>query len=453
MGAAGPSSAMNPDRSGRHRQFGLRQIMVLMVYVAVLLGIARGVRDADDDVAWVVLAVMVGLGVAGAGLWMAMRLTRFAFAGWVLFVIGYMGTAIGTIQYLAIPSLPVLIGSIIYLNGRRRATNQDALLWVLGVAVERGMPLGPGVAAFSGQVAGMDRVWTGALARLLDGGVPLPEAIESVPRCVSAEARVLIRSGYEAGRLGGGIREAVESRRRRQPVMQAFGARVAYLCWVVFFSQAVVGFVLYFIMPKFEAILMDFGVELARSTTLLTGLSRIAANYGGYGLVAELLVAGYAAFLLMGGSNLNLPLVDRFFRRRHTILILRCLAVAVESGRPIGPALDSLARWYPTRWVARNLADAAAYARQGVEPIEALHGCELIGSGDRGVLDAARSVGNLAWALREVAETAERRAGYRLQAWSQVLFVLTVIGLGLVALLIAVGCFAPLVQIITRLSE
>ncbi len=448
-----PSTAPKPARKGRRRQLGLRQIMIVMVYVAVLLAVARAAAEVDGDVQRVVLAVLVGVGVAGLGLWAALRMTRFAFVGWILFVIGYMVVAAGTILWMAIPSFPVLIGAIIYLLARRRATHQEALLWILLVAVERRMPLAPGVRAFSDQVSGIFHVWADALAGLLEAGVPLPEALESVPRCAPAEARVLIRSGAESGQLASGLREAIESRRRRQPVMQSFGARVAYLCWVFLFSEGIVGFVLTFVMPKIAAIFEDFGIELPSTTMLLTGLARIVSNYGGFVLAGELAVAAYLVYAFFAGTGLGLPLFDRIFRGRHAALILRALAVAVGSGRPIQPALDSLARSYPTRWVGRLLEDAADYARQGVDPIEALHGCDLITASDRGLLEAARGAGNLRWAMLELAETAERRSAYRLQAWSQVFFVATLVGLGFVALLIAIGCFAPLIQIITRLSQ
>ncbi len=450
---APPSTGPGSKRPGRHRQLGLRQIMLVMVYVAILLAVGRAASEVDGEVQRVALAVLVGVGVAGLGLWAAMRMTRFAFVGWTLFVIGYMIAIAGTILYLAIPSFPVLIGSIIYLLARRRATHRDSLLWVLLVAVERGMPLAPGVRAFSEQVSGIFQVWTDALAGLLEAGVPLPDALESLPRCASAEARVLIRSGHDSGQLASGLREAVESRRRRQPVMQSFGARVGYLCWVFLFSEGIVGFVLTFVMPRIAAIFEDFGMQLPRATTLLTGFARIVSNYGGFVLAGQVAVVGYLIYAFFSGTSLGLPLFDRFFLRRHTVLILRALAVAVESDRPIQPALDSLAQSYPTAWVRRGLEDAAAYARQGVDPIEALQGCELITSSDRGLLEAAKAVGNLRWAMLELAETAERRSGYRLQAGSQVLFVATLVGLGFVAFLIAIGCFAPLIQIITRLSQ
>ena len=46
----------------------------------------------------------------------------------------------------------------------------------------------------------------------------------------------------------------------------------------------------------------------------------------------------YLPFYVFGTSNAGLPVVDRLFPRRHTILILRGLAVVIEAGRTGTPS-------------------------------------------------------------------------------------------------------------------
>ena len=315
------------------------------------------------------------------------------------------------------------------------------------------MPLAPGVRAFSGQSRGMFQLWTASLAELLRQGVSLPDAIESLPRLASRPSTLLIRMGYESGDLPAGLREATAARSSRLATAQDFWIRIAYLVGVLFVAQSIVGFIMYFIVPKIEAIFKDFGIDLPEMTIFVIRMSHFLVEYAWIVFLPATALIAYMPFYLFGASDAGFPLVDRLFPRRHTILILRALAVVVESGRPIGPAFRAMAQWYPTSWVRRRIEKAAEYAEQGVDWPETLESLGLLGRAEAGVLQAASRAGNLPWALRELSESGERRRAYRLQVWSQLLFVLTILAVGLMVFLISVAFFMPLTTLIMRLAR
>ena len=80
------------------------------------------------------------------------------------------------------------------------------------------------------------------------------------------------------------------------------------------------------------------------------------------------------------------------------------------------------------RW---RLAAAESDVRQGVDWIQALWRHGLIRATDAEVLASAATVGNLGWALSELAETAERRLATRSQSLVQTLFPLVVVMVGM----------------------
>ena len=90
--------------------------------------------------------------------------------------------------------------------------------------------------------------------------------------------------------------------------------------------------------------------------------------------------------------------------------------------------------------------------RHGESWIDALWHQGLIRPTDAEVLASASEVGNLAWAMRELAETGERRLAFRFQAVIQTLFPLVVVGFGLVVVFLAIAFFAPLSMLIRRLA-
>ena len=451
----GEEAGIGPrGRNARRSRSGLRSlsllhIMISLIYFAILSWSGKQVLDSKGTLAIVGFVVLLGLGACGLGLWVVFKSAQVGFAGWSVFVIGFMLISVATTAFFAILTLPILIGSIIAINRRRAANQQDALLWVLAVAAERGIPLAPGVQAFSGQASGMFAIWSESLADLLSRGSRLADALDWLPRLVARRPALLVRVGEDSGRLALGIREAVEYGEKRKPILRAVVGRLAYLGWVVVFGTSVVAFITYFIMPKYEAIFNDFGLELPEATKLVLWASRLAVDYFWVPALAIVVVLGYG---LIGAYQSGVPMFDRLFPRRHSNLILRALAVVVSAERPVVPALRLLALWYPTAWVRRKLALAADDAAQGADWAEALAENGLLTASDLGVLASAQRAGNLAWALRELAESGERRLAYRLQAWTQVLFVVAMIVLGTLTLVLVLAYFAPLVTMIERLS-
>ena len=100
----------------------------------------------------------------------------------------------------------------------------------------------------------------------------------------------------------------------------------------------------------------------------------------------------------------------------------------------------------------RRLIKVDDQVQLGESWISALQRQGIIKSSDAQVLSSAAEVGNLAWALRELAETNERRLAFRFQAVIQTLFPLVVLCLGMVVLFLAVAFFTPLVVLLRRLS-
>ena len=70
--------------------------------------------------------------------------------------------------------------------------------------------------------------------------------------------------GDQTGRLPEALRMAASSRSSQLPIWTAIATRIAYLLALLLVMQTICGFMLYFIIPKFESIFKDFGVPLPR---------------------------------------------------------------------------------------------------------------------------------------------------------------------------------------------
>jgi type II secretory pathway component PulF len=388
---------------------------------------SKGLRVVHLMVAVVVCGLLVWLG-------MALKLWLVVFA-----IFGLMMGAVG-------------LGVVVV---RRGTLQQESLLWALAIAAERELPLAPAALAFADQFAGAFRARVYHLAALLTEGVPLPDAVDQVPGLLAPEAELLVHVGWETGTLPHALRQAAVSRAARQAAWGPIIGRFGYLAVALIHIQGVIFFISYFIAPKFEAIFKDFGVSLPEVTVATANVTHFFARYFPVLLLVLLLETLFLACLplaLFGLLRWELPFFSALFRRRHATLILRALALTAEGRKPILAGIATLSQAYPARWVRRRLVEVRRDVERGGDWVESLGDHGLIRPSDEAVLTSAQRAGNLGWALAELAEANERRLGYRLQLWLQLLFPALVFALGLLVFVMAVAYFSPIVKLIEVLS-
>lgn len=366
-------------------------------------------------------------------LWLALM---FIAAGIVVLVVLLFACAIGA-------------GAIV---ARRRSSQQDSMLWMLAIATEHSMPLATTARAFADQFGWRYRRLVLLLADRLERGESLPDALDGVPRVVSPDARLLVRAGHESGRLAQALRTTVSAQSEVASLRAGVAAKLSYLLGLLLIVQVIGGFLMYFIMPKFRAIFLDFGIELPAITRWVIQWARFLESFFLAVPLLTVILLVWIPFAVASWSGSSAPLLNRFFKRRRAALILRSLAPFVEAGLPIERGMDMIADHYPTRWVRGRLTKAALRVHQGADWRASLVDAGLIREADRDALSVATIVGNLSWAMNDLAESAERRGRVRVEAWAQTLYPVGVVLMGAVVLFVGMGFFLPLVEMIRRLS-
>lgn len=339
----------------------------------------------------------------------------------------------------------------------RWASQRETLLQTLAIAVERGIPLATAIEALGESHRGRSRRRLLALTRLLQEGAPLPQALALVPGVLPRDAEISIGVGWASNRLAGAIGEAAAPKTAERVVRAAFVPRLAYLVTILLTMKLIIFFILYFILPKFEAIFADFGLELPLFTVTVITASHWLTAWGWPILVlmtiCELTLAVILPLSLTGWWEPNFFWIDRLFRSRHTAPVLRALAWGVEGGKSLPSGIAILIRYYPTGWVHKRLALTLHDLNDGIDCWESLRNRGLIGPADAAILESAGRVGNLPWALREAAAGAARRSSLRIQRWIPILSTLVYLALGILVFVVAAAFISPLFTIIERLAR
>lgn len=376
--------------------------------------------------------------------------------GWVLIAIGLLGPLASLLGMFSIPGFFIMVFVLIESWRKRRASQQNALLWLLVISAERSMPLGPAIEAFARERGGSFGRRAKRLAGLLAAGAPLPDALFLCSGMLPAYALPMVRIGCQSGALAPALRQAATVQNQNASVWMSLIGKISYLLPVPILGPPLLVFLMMWIVPKFEAIFHDFGSSLPPMTLCVIQAGFFLVNYWFLFFPLLLLFVGllfYGVLRYFGVIQADLPLLGRLVRRLDAANVLDGLAVVARQQRPLAEGIATLAGSYPKPDIRRRLALAAFDIEAGRDWAESLWQRSLIRRADLVVLQAAQRVGNLPWAMQEMADSARRRFIYKLQAVVQAVFPAVVICEGVVVMFVVVALFLPLVTLIKGMAS
>jgi protein transport protein HofC len=340
-----------------------------------------------------------------------------------------------------------------------RASRQAALLSVLAIATEKKLALVPMLDAFADDSRFGWRHSVRDLSDMLQSGASLPDALEAVPGLLPPEAVLAARVGAESGTVGAALRLAAKKLApRREMVMSSPGSVVLYLVFLTLIMFQIISGIMIYIVPKFQKIFADFGTELPVLTQTIIEASDFVATFGilfipvvfaaMWFAVVYAAAAGRGAMPLTGPFKILLQMVPRI----ATGDILRNLSVVVAAGRPLAGALTTMAGFHPTPSIRRRIAAVADDVDQGHDCWKSLNEAGLIKRREAALLASAERVGNLDWALRQLATSIDSRIEFRFNMLVEFISPALLLFYGMIVATVVVGMFMPLIKLLNDLS-
>lgn len=373
--------------------------------------------------------------------------------GWVI-----IGLTAGTIG-LAFVLPPVLLGFAgIYVWGNHRRAQQANLLWMLAIATDKSIPLPDEVDAFAATQWGPHRSRCILLADMLRNGTPLPNCLEAIPGLIPKSVVPAIHLGAAAGQISRALRDAAVRQTndlQESSLFRTISYTSFYVWGLLTVISSIVGFLMYWIVPKFKAIFEGFDMELPALTVDLIERSDMATKY--FFLTMPALSLPFFMLIIVGLGHvfgwdaLDLPLLS-WFPRLETPLVLRGLARIVSAGLPFPEGLRVLSEHHHRVGIRAKAERLRYFVERGSDIWERLQWEGFLHRAERALLQSAQRIGNLPWVLNELAEVIERRQQRRAVFAAQLIQPVFVVLIGIVVGYICVAFFIPVVMVIDGLS-
>jgi type II secretory pathway component PulF len=358
--------------------------------------------------------------------------------------------------FIAIPMIATTILSCLNTLARGHETS---LLWRLALAAENGVPFEEEVEAAAMTAHGRRRAALFGLADRLRSGRSLADSLEVGKRLLPRSAILAIRAAENSRVLPEILRAA--ARQSVRDLVTTNGASgmlpfQAYIANVFVILICIINFLMYWIVPKLKEIFSDFAVELPPVTRALIRMADGVSDYWYFLFPAitlpAVLVMIPSLVSLIGWSNLNFPLLMRWFPRRDGPMILRALAAGIQSSRPAPEVFTDLAEHCQREDLRGRLQRIAERVGSGGPLWESLTREGFIRKVDAQALEAAAQAGHLNLVMNSLADALDHRQRVREAWWMEWQRPAMIAPLALIVGFVCIGIFQPLVKLLESLT-
>ena len=345
-----------------------------------------------------------------------------------------------------------------------RAVEPTRGLRQLATLVEAGLPLLRGLRVLEKQERNpVLKKILGDLSLSIEGGSTFSEGLAQHPKVFKRLFINMVKAGELGGVLEIVLLRLAEFQEKAQKIKNKVVAAMFYPAIVLLIAVVIMGFLLVFIVPKFEAIFADMlgGKELPGLTQFVIGSSNLVKDnwillIGGiFGLgVAYKFAAGTpkgSAFI--DAFLLRSPVFGDLTRKSSISRFSRTLGTLVTSGVPILQALNITRDTAGNAVVAGAISKVHDAVREGESIIQPLEASGVFPPMVISMIDVGEETGQLPEMLLKVADVYDDEVDNAVTGLTSLLEPVMIVFLAVVVGTIVIALFLPLISIITGMQN
>jgi type IV pilus assembly protein PilC len=294
----------------------------------------------------------------------------------------------------------------------------------------------------------------------IESGNTLSESMAKQPKAFDELYVNMVRAGEASGALEIILQRLADFKERSQTLKKKVQGAMIYPIAVVCVAGGIVGFIMYYIVPKFKSIFAGFGTTLPKITEMLILASDTVVNYFylfpavpiGIWLFLKVVKKNKTGEYIVDYCSLKIPVLGKILQKSTTARIMRTLGTLISSGVPILEALT----------IARDTAGNAVFKRAFDNIYAAIREGETIAKplGEANIaddlvvnmVDVGEETGALDVMMYKVADMYDEDVNTLVDGMVKLIEPMLVVVLGLVVGFIVIALFMPLIKLLNDLS-
>lgn len=341
---------------------------------------------------------------------------------------------------LALSSIPqrALVRTLLVAHQER----QNPATWVHLLAAEFGGPVGMRI---------------NHLAMLLKDGTPVADALEQTPGILAPSGLMAIRLASETGTLSEtyealisdqGLEAESTDSSWRNPRSEFIRVLIGFIA-----AWFILSFLMIFIMPTFEKMFDEFGLELPAITRSLILVSHRGGEFFFFGMAIFVML--FLGRLLFFGEKRPQRFNPFRWHERYvppSVNLLSLLAIVVGSGRPLASGLETLSKCHHLPKTRRRLAESCERVERGEDPWVTLASEKILTTRESQALSVAASSDVQAWLLQWLAESRFDQRSIRRHLLTRAVSLASLLLLAAVVAWVCIAVFVVLTNLIRGLA-
>ena len=334
----------------------------------------------------------------------------------------------------------------------------------LATLIDSGLPLLRALTVLAKQER--DKVLKKTIGNLSDAvqsGSTFSEGLAQHPKLFNDLYVNMVRAGELGGVLELVLTRLAEFSEKAAKIKNKVKAAMIYPLIVLVLAMAIMGFLLVFIVPKFEQIFKDMlgDKPLPGITLFVIGCSNAVKNHWGLILIGiaalfvVIKVAGKspAGRVILDRIALRAPLLGDLNRKTAISRFSRTLGTLVTSGVPILQALNITRETAGNAVIAKAITQVHDSVKEGESIVLPLEASGAFPPMVISMIDVGEETGQLPEMLLKIAEVYDDEVDNSVAGLTSMLEPLMIVFLALVVGTIVIALFMPLISIISGLQQ
>jgi type IV pilus assembly protein PilC len=301
------------------------------------------------------------------------------------------------------------------------------------------------------------------LAETVQGGGTFSESLAGHPRIFSKLYVNMVKAGELGGVLELVLLRLAEFQEKAQKIKNKVVSAMFYPIIVLLIAILIMGFLLVFIVPKFEAIFADMlgGKPLPALTQFVIGASSfvksnifiIIGAIIGLTLLLKLVAKTTKGAYILDSLKLRMPLFGNLTRKSSISRFSRTLGTLVTSGVPILQALTITRETAGNSVVANAITKVHDSVKEGESIVHPLEVSGVFPPMVISMIDVGEETGQLPEMLLKIAEVYDDEVDNAVSGLTSLLEPIMIVFLAVVVGTIVIALFLPLISIISGMQQ